>query len=636
MFNSRNSEYRNPTGAVKFGTKIHFKIKLPRHMHCSAADLIVMCDNDEKIYPSNMFWCGMVGEHEEWWECHYTAETPGLYFYHFELQTDGRQTCLYKDGGGNATLKGRAQWPLTVFKEDYKTPDWLSGGIMYQIFPDRFYNSGTAKHNVPCDRETHDNWSDLPEWRPNGDRKITNHDFFGGDLEGIQGKLPYLKDLGVTCIYLNPIFEAYSNHRYDTGNYSKIDPILGTEEDFKALCSAAKQLDIHIMLDGVFSHTGSDSIYFNRENRYDSPGAYNSKNSPYFSWYTFKNWPDKYDCWWDFITLPNVDELNPHFNEYINGENGIIRKWLRAGASGWRLDVADELPDEFLDNLRKAAKAENPDAVILGEVWEDASTKAAYGVRRRYLQGDQLDTVMNYPFREAIFAYLLDHDGTAFFETVESILENYPQESVNLLMNHIGTHDTIRAITILGGEPVLENGREWQSCHRLSEEQYQLGVKRLKLASLLQYMLPGVPCVYYGDEVGVEGYKDPFSRKTFPWDNMDTQLLDWYTQLGKMRHSQPVLKNGNFRRISAGDGVIAFSRYDIFASGDSVDELILFINGNDWPCSISDEALAAATPLVVSSAAPADLQLILGSDFRQNHMQLEPFSYALFRRTHKD
>lgn len=276
---------------------------------------------------------------------------------------------------------------------------------MYQIFPDRFYRSGTTKYNVPQDRYLHQRWGSQPEWRPNHQGEITNSDYFGGDLEGIIQKLDYLQSLGITCIYLNPIFEAHSNHRYDTADYTKVDPLLGTKEDFKRLCKEANKRGMHIMLDGVFNHTGSDSIYFNRKGRYQTLGAYQSQESPYYDWYQFYQWPEQYACWWNFETLPNVNETNETYNAYINGTDGVIQTWLKAGADGWRLDVADELPDLFLDDITKAAKQVKPTSMILGEVWEDASNKMAYGQRRRYLLGKQLDSVMNYPFREAIIGF---------------------------------------------------------------------------------------------------------------------------------------------------------------------------------------------------------------------------------------
>lgn len=344
--------------------------------------------------------------------------------------------------------------------------------------------------------------------------------------------------------------------------------------------------------------------------------AYNSQQSPYYPWYTFRQWPQNYECWWNFETLPNVKETEPSFNEYINGENGIIRKWLRAGASGWRLDVADELPDQFLDNLTAAAKAESPDAVVLGEVWEDASNKTAYGVRRRYLLGGQLDTVMNYPFRDAIFAFLLGGDPRNFAESVESIVENYPPQCLRLLMNHIGTHDTERALTVLGGEPAGNRGREWQAAQSLTPEQRDTALKRLRLASLIQYLLPGVPCLYYGDEAGMEGYRDPFCRGAYPWGREGKNLLQWYKGLGMLRaQEKAILGKGSYRTLYADGNLLAFERF-VFTE-DARHSLTLVVNRSSRPQSILKAGL--------------DMEggtLLLGETLESVHV-LSPYGFSL-------
>ena len=589
MFNSRSRKYRDPAGAVAAGTPVHFRITLPRDLSCSAARLVV---EQEGAGTSvlDMFWCGMNGSQREWWECHFTPESPGLYFYYFEARTCRGAQRLSRGRAGSAVFGGTNRWQLTVYQKDFETPSWLEGGVMYQIFPDRFRNSGVPKKDIPAGRTLHETWGEQPVWRPNERGIVTNSDYFGGDLRGIEEKLPYLKDLGVTCLYLNPIFESHSNHRYDTADYSKVDPLLGTEEDLRSLCAAAKQLGIRVILDGVFSHTGSDSVYFNREGRYPTPGAYNSPRSPYYSWYSFRQWPNSYECWWNFDTLPNVKETNESYNQYINGEQGIVRKWLKAGASGWRLDVADELPDPFLDNLTAAVKAENPDALVLGEVWEDASNKTAYGVRRRYLLGKQLDTVMNYPFRDAILGFLLGGDPRNFAETVESICENYPPQCLRLLMNHIGTHDTERALTVLGGEPAGNRGREWQAAQHLSPEQREIGLKRLRLASLIQYLLPGVPCIYYGDEAGMEGYRDPFNRACYPWGHEGLNLLTWYKGLGQLRaQEKPVLGQGSYRTLFADGNLLAFERF-VFTE-NTRESITVVVNRSTRPQSVLKAAL---------------------------------------------
>ena len=386
MFNSRSRKYRDPLGAVEEGTPVHFRITLPRELSCSAAHLVIQREGSQNQV-LDLFWCGMNGNNQEWWECHFIPQVSGLYFYHFEIRTQRGSQRISKGFAGDGIFGGNNQWQLTVYQKGFQTPGWLEGGVMYQIFPDRFYKSGTPKGEIPYGRTFHQNWEDQPNWAPNAQGKITNTDFFGGDLKGIEEKLPYLKELGVTCLYCNPIFESHSNHRYDTADYSKIDPLLGNEEDFRSLCQAAKKLGIQVMVDGVFSHTGSDSVYFNREGRYPTQGAYNSQQSPYYPWYSFRQWPNAYECWWNFDTLPNVKETNESYNQYINGEQGIVRKWLKAGASGWRLDVADELPDPFLDNLTAAVKAENPVCKIICIVDENTEKDVAGEVRQAKKDG---------------------------------------------------------------------------------------------------------------------------------------------------------------------------------------------------------------------------------------------------------
>ena len=563
-FQSRDERYRSPFGAVPEGTAIYLRVRLARAGQGSGGRLVTALDGglDRR---ADMFWAGMDGDDQEWWDCHYTPAVPGLYWYGFEMTLADGAAYLVRRPDGSADMvrtPGGARWQLTCYEAGFSTPDWLAGGVMYQIFPDRFARSEEPKAGVPTDRVLRGDWGGQPEWRPDATGTIRNNDYFGGDLKGIEQRLDRLAELGVTCLYLNPIFEAHSNHRYDTADYTAVDPLLGTAEDFEALTKTAARLGIRVLLDGVFSHTGADSRYFNKERRYPEEGAFNSLSSPYASWYRFKNWPHEYGGWWGFPTLPEVDEMAPAFFSYINGADGIVRRWLAEGAAGWRLDVADELPDEFLDALRRAAKAEKPDALVLGEVWEDASNKQSYGHRRRYLLGRQLDSVMNYPFRDAVLGFLTGCRATDFFNKILDVVENYPPQVLRLLMNIIGTHDTERALTVLAGEPVNGWGREWQASRSLSAEQRKTGLRRMRLAAALQYCLPGVPCVYYGDEAGVEGYKDPFNRGCYPWGQEDTGLLNWYRKLGQLRKICPALREGRFHPLPAGDEVVAFLRQD--------------------------------------------------------------------------
>lgn len=613
-FNSRKTEYKSAVRAIATREKVKFRIIVPRAIGCSGARLAVCKDGEDTVFYS-MFWAGMCGNDHEYWELHFYATTPGLYFYHFELDTPWGLNYIKNIGGGIGDFNAQgAEFQQTVYDSSFKTPDFLKGGIIYQIFPDRFYNSGAEKTGVPKSRVMR-KWGEEPFWNESQMNGIWNNDYFGGDLKGIEEKLPYIQSLGVTCIYLNPIFEANSNHRYDTADYEKIDPLLGTEQDFKSLCRKAKKMGISVILDGVFSHTGCDSKYFNMYSHYDSVGAYNSTESPYYNWYKFTNYPNGYKSWWGIKLLPEVDEENASYREYICGKNGILRKWLRAGAGGWRLDVADELPDIFLDELRNAVKEEDENAVIIGEVWEDATTKFAYGKRRRYLLGRQLDSVMNYPFAQAVLNFVKGGCAETFADSVMRIVENYPPCVLNELMNHIGTHDTQRALTQLAGPDPEGKDRAWQHEHNiLSERDYLKGVSMMKTASLLQYTLPGVPSIYYGDEAGMQGMKDPFNRACFPWNNINDELYKWYKRLGEIRLGCPAFKAGEFRIVYARAGALAYTR----SSGENT--VLVAVN-------ISAES----ADLEVGAQWDNSYSFFTGR-CQNGILRLEPYERALFSR----
>lgn len=615
IFNSRKIEYKDKIRAIATDEKVKLRIIVPRSMKCCGATLCVAKENESPAYYS-MFWAGMCGDDNEYWELHFFATTPGLYWYHFELDTPWGRSFVRNVGRGVGDFAPDASdFQQTVYDKNFKTPDWLKGGIIYQIFPDRFYSSGTEKHGVRPSRVMR-RWCDEPFWREEQMNGIWNNDYFGGDLKGIEEKLLYLANLGVTCIYLNPIFEANSNHRYDTADYEKIDPLLGTEDDLKSLCQTAKeQYGISIILDGVFSHTGCDSKYFNIYSNYDDVGAYNSKESPYYPWYKFINWPDEYHSWWGIKLLPEVIEETPEYREYICGKNGILRKWLKCGISGWRLDVADELPDVFLDDLRRAVKDENSDAVIIGEVWEDATTKLAYGERRRYLLGEQLDSVMNYPFADAVLNFVKFANADAFIDSVMSIIEKYPPQVTNVLMNHIGTHDTERAITRLAGENCEGYGRHWQHEHnKLSDYDYYRGVSMMKIASLIQYTLPGVPSLYYGDEIGMQGMKDPFNRACMDWYEPNTELHRWYKRLGEIRRGCKAFERGSFVPVYCSYKTVAYLR-----SGDN-NEVLVAVNLDENAVDIN-----------VGSQWD-NAYYFFESTVQNGNLHLEPFRYTLLTR----
>lgn len=486
----------------------------------------------------------------------------GLYHYYFDLYKNYIKL-FYTQGGKNyCTTDNGEKWQLTVYEKDFSTPSWLCGAVMYQIFPDRFYE-GIKQRPLPFDgRVYRADKENEPYFWPNEQHEgYLNMDYYGGDFAGIQKKLPYLKELGITCIYLNPIFEAHSNHRYNTADYMKPDPALGTAEDFKQLCNAAKKCGIGIILDGVFSHTGSDSVYFNREGRYQSLGAYQGENSPYRGWYEFSDaYSHGYRSWWGFETLPEVNENNADYRNFICGNGGVIDYWLSLGASGFRLDVADELPDDFIELLRTAVKRNGKDKALIGEVWEDATNKESYGSRRTYLYGKGLDTVMNYPFRTAVLEYMQNGNAGLAFNRIMQICEHYPQPALNCAMNFLSTHDTERGITAIAGENLNGRDRYWQSGRLLSAEKYELGRRLCRLAYAMLFTLPGMPSVYYGDEIFMQGYKDPFNRAYFNWNSQDEFLRSSIKELSAIRQCCDAFINGCIELQEVSGGFLHYSR----------------------------------------------------------------------------
>ena len=459
-------------------------------------------------------------------------------------------------GGEGQLYDGQPHsFQVTVYDPAYETPDFLKNAQIYQIFPDRFFKAPGDSKRRRKGAIYHESWEELPLVIPDprsGDNQAT--DFFGGTLTGIQAKLPYLKKLGITVLYLNPIFKARSNHRYDTGDYETIDPLLGSAKEFKALCQAAEKLGIRILLDGVFSHTGEDSKYFNRLGHYATLGACQSQASPYYSWYKFLQYPTKYQAWWNIPSLPEVDKEDSSYRQYLfDPRKGIVPRWLKAGAWGWRLDVADELPMDFLRQLRHAAKAQNPEAVVLGEVWEDASAKTAYGQLRTYCLGDTLDSVMNYPLREGIIAFLTGRAAAGeLCRLINHQREVYPPVFRYALMNLLGSHDRARILNVLAGRDFCELPREERGKGLLSQAERALAVSRFQKALTLVCALPGAPTLYYGDEAGMEGAADPFCRKPYPWGREDESLLAFVRELLNRRLQNPLLRTG-FCQVSAPD-----------------------------------------------------------------------------------
>lgn len=449
---------------------------------------------------------------------------------------------------------------LLVYGKDYETPLWAKKSVMYQIFVDRF-NKGTKK--IPCrdDAVIIEDWENgIPEYPPYCGAPMKNNSFFGGNLYGVIEKLDYLQSLGVNLLYFCPIFKAYSNHKYDTGDYEKVDEMFGGDAAFVKLVDECNKRSIRIILDGVFNHTGDDSKYFNRYGKYKNAGAYQSKKSKYSDWYTFTQFPDKYEAWWGIEILPRINGDNPKVRDYFLSEKGIVRKWLKKGISGWRLDVADELSQGFLEELRSAAKTEKNDSLIIGEVWENAADKVSYDQRRRYFRGKQLDSVMNYPIKNAIIDFVKWGNAEQFYNSVTEIYSSYPDFCSSVLMNILGTHDTERILTVLGGKSGEGVDNETLSTLRMNEEERKRGKKMLKIASVLQFTLPGIPSIYYGDEAGLEGYHDPFCRFPYPWGREDEEILCHYRKLCKIKGEEVSLHNADMNFICKKNGLCVFER----------------------------------------------------------------------------
>lgn len=569
--------YKSIFGAVRqFGT-CRFSIRLSKDIRPDFPPVLVLFRTGfkERFIPMSVS-----AEEQDCfvYSCEFTPRYSDVHYYYFSYTSGGTRHYIKKVNCHEGAECEGGLFQLTVYAQDYETPDFLKGGVMYQIFPDRFCKSGETHENIPDGRVLREDWDGTPWYKPDHNGHVWNNDYFGGDFAGIRSKLKYLSDLGVTCIYLNPIFESHENHRYNTADYMKADPLLGTNDDFEELCTEAKKYGISVILDGVFSHTGADSRYFNKFGRYkDEAGAYQSKESKYYEWYSFINYPNEYEAWWGIDTLPNVWENNENYTDFICGDEGVLHYWLSKGAAGFRLDVADELPDQFLNNLRKSVKSYGSDKIVIGEVWEDASNKESYGIKRRYLLGDQLDSVMNYPFREAIINFVKGGSPHDFIYSIMTILENYPQPSIDVLMNFVSTHDIERAINRLAGDYCDDKSKDWMAERYLTPEQYALGKNMLKTAMALMFFLPGVPSIYYGDEAGLQGYKDPFNRRCYPWGNEDQELISYVSELSRVRKSIPNMKIGRTYFVInddqiVDDRIIAFTR-----QGDDID-YIVFVN----------------------------------------------------------
>ena len=540
---SHNLELRNPFGAVSIGIKV--RIRLWTSKKCSAyINLINFHNNQIEIQMNEIGWNSSVNNWVYETEVD-TSNNTGLIYYYFRVNYHGRDIIYGNNieslgGVGQVYFNEPVSYQITIYSKQ-EVPSWYREGIIYQIFVDRFFNGEDEGKVLNPKKNTfiYGNWDDSPMYIKDMNGNIARWDFYGGNLLGVKKKLEYIKSLGVSIIYFNPIFDSPSCHKYDTGDYEKIDPMFGDEQIFKDLCSEAEKLGMRIILDGVFSHTGSDSKYFNKFGNYDSLGAYQSLQSPYYRWYRFNDYPNLYETWWGFSNMPNVDELNPSYLDYIiRNDNSVIEKWLSLGAGGWRLDVADELPDEFIKILRKKLKEVKKDSVLIGEVWEDASNKVSYNRKREYLFGNELDSVTNYPLRQIILDLVRNHIGSKYFiKKYLSLKENYPKEYFYSTMNMLGNHDTERVLTMLNNN-----------------------IDLLKEAVLIQMTLPGVPLIYYGDEAGLTGGKDPSNRKSYPWGKENKDILEFYRKISAIRVSEEALKNGEIEFLEFNNGILGYER----------------------------------------------------------------------------
>lgn len=628
---SRDTLYRTPGGAVPDGTPVMLRFRTLHDdvtnvtarvysvnigddqelaMDMVAAD--VSCYDDElaaqtcdfwqvtlpNAYPDNL-WYRFIVE-DRLFKVFYADDTPAL------------------DGGIGAPsdVVIDNSWALTVYDPDFRTPSWTTAGVVYQIFPDRFRNGDPTNDPQTGDVRYDDPVIALPwDAMPEGycrrytddacDQEPHGRDFFGGDLAGITDKLDYLANLGVTAIYMNPIFDSASNHGYDTQDWSSIDPYFGNETDWEDLVAQADARGIRIILDGVFNHVSSDSPYFDRYGHYDDVGGCESESSAYRDWFYLRPQLDGacagpdgpgtvgYVGWSGYDSIPVIQKGLAGVQELLLlADDSIVRRWLQAGASGWRLDVSGDptFPDDWWPTFRQIVKDQDPEALTVAEQWQKDTALL------RQFRGDRFDTVMNYRFRDAVLGFLapglFDRKGFPasgaptdpidFANRMLSQQEDYPPEVYRSLLNLIDSHDTERALwTLTPGEETTA-GRELDAA-ALNE-----GTRRLRLAAFIQFTMPGMPTIYYGDEVGLTGDDDPDDRRTYPWADLggspDEDLLSFYERLAELRAGSPALTEGDLRFLHIGsddEGTIAYAR----RTDDQV--AIVGINRSNEPRSLT-------------------------------------------------
>ncbi len=597
--NSRNLAHKAPFGAVTEGTDIGFAVSALAG--AKSVTLVIekrtLEGNQDVLEYTSAVRVPLAKtidasqkEKQERWSGRHTFKDTHVYGYYFEIVIAGKsgdKTYIYqnnrdsiywtreKGSGGIGQIEEKSmnsirRFRQTIYRKDFKVPDWAPDVIYYYIFPERFRNGDRSNDPKPGTTryqnktvEFHKNWLDTPYKPKSGDGSddTYNNDFFGGDLTGIIEKLDYIKELGANAIYMTPVFHAASNHKYDTADYKNIDPHFGTNADFEKLTKEAAKRGIRVIPDTSLNHVGSDSIYFNRYGNFKANGAFtNSKitsDSTYASWFTFdakQKEPDRQFKGWVGVTdLPEVNKSDKNFREFAYGaKDSVMKLWLDRGAAGWRMDVVPWVPDDFWREWRTAIKTHTPDALTVAETWFDSS---------KYFLGDTFDSTMNYIFRSTVLDYANGGDMRVLYRNLESIREAYPPQVFYALMNLHSSHDQPRSLHHFGYLSTLND----QLNDKTDASKISLAKKRLRLTFFFQMVYPGSPAIYYGDEVGVTGGEDPYNRATYPWADLggkpDTALLADVKALTQMRHEHAVLRRGSISApIHLGANVVVLAR----------------------------------------------------------------------------
>ena len=498
-------------------------------------------------------------------------ETQSLeYHYYFSYIANGQFKYYKKENKtGDTSISIEECWSITV---GFEVPNWAKGAIMYHIFVDRFCKGRVERlKNIP-NRSIHTNWDEEPVIEPD-EKGRWNIDFYGGDLIGIINKLKYIKSLGVDILYLSPIMKSQSNHRYDTADYTRVDPYVGSKTHLRILCEEAHKLGMKVILDAVFNHTGNDSKYFNEYGTYCTLGAYQSEKSPYYNFYKkeLKDGKVNFSFWWGNKNLPECDGNSIEWKKYICGENGIIDHWFKLGIDGLRLDVADELTDEFIELILKASKRNKPDAFIIGEVWKNPMR-----MNRGYISsGKGMHTVMNYKLIDALIRYYKYGNVWLIDSCLREILAEYPTATIQTLMNFTSTHDISRIIEIFGCDVFIQTKRKeddwgwdlihkedvnWIKSHKITSPEYKKGKKLLKSYVFALNFLPGIFSIFYGDEVGMQGIGNLLNRGPYPWNRRDKDLLRFFKRIGKIRKKHQFLKTASLNIVSIDEKMFVFER----------------------------------------------------------------------------